>query len=317
MRRSLAQGTYADNESVDVGINDAFNYAIGYTVKATDGSTSTAGITDPGRKIYPFVSWKAKGMQERRITSASGIELSDDPLAGENEFLYRSDWCFLTGVYDASRQRLTMYLDGETHGFLDIVTDTTAAAQCPTDAKKLGKSYQTYVKLGENLGNVLAGPATTTERLLLDEVRIWGVAPHTVALTGSADNYITNFVRSAHEIADGARRPVTPVFGLYDPSIGDRYQVAHSGGLPVQPNRHAYTVDRRVSDNPWRTRPGTPGTYVRVSYLDMNNNDRWEPGENIWRDRTVAQALEEDQYNEDFDEANYEATDDIGLLVMT
>ena len=292
VRRAFAKNDYADNESV-AETDIAWNYAIGFRVKADDP-----------QNVYPFISWKALNGAERRLESTVGLAIT--PNAGDAS-LGTSDWHFLTGVYNAGTQKLTMYLDGAAHDERTITNISNSAAQCPTDASKVGSGFQCYVKLGEGFGN--GESAHSKDSLLIDEVRVWGVQSNTVAADKTATGYVTNFVRSANEIAFGHSNPVTPVWGVYDPSLNDRFQTTTESGTPYKTNTITYMLDQHISDNDWATKPGTIGSAVRLSYHDQNANGRWDPGEDIWRDRSVAEAMQEDAGKSDYDPTSYEDVD--------
>ena len=302
VRRSFSASDYTNDAQVTDA--DAYNYAIGFKVDAKASTSDT-------NKIYPFVAWKAKDNDEKYVgTDEISVPMSMT-LTSEGQ---RSDWIFVTGVYDSVNRRLYLYVNGELKHYKTFDAATSAGAQCPTEAAKLGKSYKSYFKLGENASN---GSTDSTAYLQLDEVRVWGIKPNTIALYNSSD-YLNAYVRSADEIADGAARPITPVRGVFDAGISARYQTITQSGLPVRDNPHTYELDKRVSDtaldSTWTTKAGSIGTRVLVSYHDQNDNGYWDPGEDIWRDRSVAQARDEDSQNEDFDETQYLDADDTKVI---
>ena len=267
IRRSFSATDIASNASAADAV--AWNYAIGLRL-------------DPdGEKVYPFVSWKATHGIERRVNSDIGksdvgIDLTLEP-SGEAP-TYQTAWFFISGSYEASTQTLNLYIDGEKVRTSTISTALAASEQCPVDETKVGNNYKSYLKFGENFD--LEAPA----KMLLDEVRVWGVKPGTIQTT---NGYITNYTRSDDEIASGVKGPVAPANGVYDSAIGDRYTFPGNTGSQ-------YLVDTRVSDSAWNTDSGTAGTSVRVYYEDRNHNNKWDADEDIWRDRTLAQAEAED-----------------------
>ena len=267
IRRSFTTANVAANASVADAA--AWNYALGLRL-------------DPdGNKAYPFVSWKAPNGIARRVNSDIsksdvGIDLTVEP-SGE-AVTYQTAWTFLSGSYDASTQTLSLYIDGEKIRTMTISATLAATEQCPVDEAKIGEGYKSYLKFGENFD--LEAPA----KMLLDEVRVWGVQPGTVQ---TSTGYISNYTRSDDEIASGVKGPVAPARGVYDSAIGDRYTFPRNAGS-------SYLIDTRVSDSAWNTNAGTVGTLVRVYYEDRNHNNKWDPEEDIWRDRTLAQAEAED-----------------------
>ena len=267
IRRSFTTANVAANATVDDAA--AWNYALGLRL-------------DPdGNKAYPFVSWKAPNGTERRVNSDAsksdvGVDLTVEP-SGEAA-TYQTAWTFVSGSYDASTQTLSLYIDGEKVRTMTISATLSATEQCPVDEAKIGEGYKSYLKFGENFD--LEAPA----KMLLDEVRVWGVQPGTVQ---TSNGYISNYTRSDDEIASGVKGPVAPARGVYDSAIGDRYTFSRNSGS-------SYLIDTRVSDSAWNTNAGTVGTSVRVYYEDRNHNNKWDPEEDIWRDRTLAQAEAED-----------------------
>ena len=231
-------------------------------------------------KVYPFVSWKAPNCIERRVNSNVaksdvGMNLVNEP---SEDSTYQTAWTFISGSYDASTQTLSLYIDGEKVRTETISAPLSANEQCPVDEAKIGEGYKAYLKFGENFD--LDDPA----KMLLDEVRVWGVQPGTVE---TSNGYISNYTRSDDEIASGVLGPVAPAVGVYDSAIGDRYTFSRNSDSN-------YLIDTRVSDSAWNTSAGTVGTSVRVYYEDRNHNNKWDPEEDIWRDRTLAQAEAED-----------------------
>ena len=118
-----------------------------------------------------------------------------------------------------------------------------------------------------------------------------GLKANTIEAEGTNTGYIANFVRSAAEISDGHTRPVTPIEGVYDGGLADQYATIDASGEPVGGNTVDYAVDNHVSDGEWTTKTGAVGIRAIVSYHDENDNGIWDPGEDIWRDQTLADAI--------------------------
>ena len=262
VRRSYSNSSYNDNEKVD-DENAAWNYAIGYEVK--DG------------ELYPFVSFKAHdGAQVRKVASDMPLEIESG----------KTDWHFVTGVYDSIAKQMYLYVDGEMVAAKVFKSITTAAEQSPSTAKLAGGYDFTTTKIGEIF---VEGDDSST--VMIDEVRIWGLKPNSVEADGTNTGYIANFVRGAAEITDGHFRPVTPIEGVYDGGLADIYATTDDSGEPLGGNTVDYAVDNHVSDGIWTTKTGTIGTRAIVSYHDENDNGMWDPGEDIWRDQTLAEAI--------------------------
>jgi hypothetical protein len=316
VRRSFTATMYQADEMAEDA--QAWNYAIGYRVKASDANQVT-------KKLYPFISFKSKSGKERFIRSDVGVDIeinTTDIKVPGTEALYRrglTKWHFLTGVYDSINHKLYMYLDGEEHETKTYTNIVKVEDQCPIDATKVGSGFNTYLKLGENFGN--STKMTEEQRkadpsyLLIDEVRVWGVKPNKVAIHSSALGYMTTFFRNSTEIADGHKRPITPTWGIYDTCLDDRFNTTYDGGGLVGTNTHNFCVDEHVSDSEWTTKPGTQGIWAVVSYHDQNANGHWDEGEDVWRDRTVAEAINEDALLEDFDITLYEVEDEDQIMV--
>ncbi|MCR5381154.1 MAG: hypothetical protein K6G44_09255 [Lentisphaeria bacterium] len=262
VRRSYSNSSYQDNEKVD-DADAAWNYAIGYTVK--DG------------EVYPFTSFKAHaGAQIRKVETDTALPIIND----------KTDWHFVTGVYDSIAKQMQLYVDGELVAAKTFKSITTAAEQSPSSAKIAGGYDFTTTKIGE-----IFAEDDDTSTVMIDEVRVWGLKPNTVEAEGTNTGYIANFVRSAAEITDGHFRPVTPIEGVYDGGLADQYATTDASGEPVGDNTVDYAVDNHVSDGEWTTKTGAVGIRAIVSYHDENDNGIWDPGEDIWRDQTLADAI--------------------------
>ena len=262
VRRSYSNSSYQDNEKVD-DADAAWNYAIGYTVK--DG------------EVYPFVSFKAHaGAQIRKVETDTALPIIND----------KTDWHFVTGVYDSIAKQMQLFVNGELVAAKTFKSITTAAEQSPSTAKIAGGYDFTTTKIGE-----IFADDSDTSIVMIDEVRVWGLKPNTVEAEGTNTGYIANFVRSAAEITDGHFRPVTPIEGVYDGGLADQYATTDASGEPVGDNPFDYAVDNHVSDGEWTTKTGAVGIRAIVSYHDENDNGIWDPGEDIWRDQTLADAI--------------------------
>ena len=262
VRRSYTSNSYQDNEKVD-DADAAWNYAIGYTVR--DG------------EVYPFTSFKAHaGAQVRKVETDTALPIIND----------KTDWHFVTGVYDSIAKQMQLYVDGELVAAKTFKSITTASEQSPSTAKNAGGYDFTTTKIGE-----IFADSGDTSVVMIDEVRVWGLKANTVEAEGTNTGYIANFVRSAAEITDGHFRPVTPIEGVYDGGLADQYATTDASGEPVGGNTVDYAVDNHVSDGEWTTKTGAVGIRAIVSYHDENDNGIWDPGEDIWRDQTLADAI--------------------------
>jgi len=226
------------------------------------------------------------------------VLLEQEDLDAIDNVLQKSEWIFLTGVYNASTQKLSLYINGE---FKDEITagGATAASQCLTSIS----GYTPYVKVGERmidneaLASYPAAPPAdglNPARLLVDETRIWGVPNSTVRVRGGG--YISAFTRNAAEIAFGASRRVYPSTGVYDPSLDYRYYTTARDGSVLSGNTQSYCVDVRVDDHEGVIiPPGTIGLSAgNLAYFDRNSSGSWDYGEYVWLDRNYRVTINDD-----------------------
>ncbi|MDD2302864.1 MAG: hypothetical protein PHG30_09905, partial [Eubacteriales bacterium] len=279
LRRSFStDDKIADNDAVELGASA--NYALGFTVAA--GSNGYLSLV-------PFVSFKVADPASPQSIVNSPVEI---PLVREDEesayTLLKSDWVFLTGVYSAATQKLSLYIDGE---FKDekIVGGASSSFQCPTAIE----GSTAYVKIGEHMVANQNTASGKEARLLVDEVRVWGVPNSTVHTRGGG--YVTAFTRNAEEIAFGVSRSVYPVYGIYDPCLDYRYFTTTDRGGLLTGNPQTYVVDIRVDDHDEPIPLGTVGQGAgNLSYSDLNGNGQWDMGEYVWLDRNYKIVVDEE-----------------------
>ena len=153
--------------------------------------------------VYPFVSFKAHaGAQIRKVETDTALPIIVD----------KTDWHFVTGVYDSIAKQMQLFVDGELVAAKTFKSITTASEQSPSSAKMAGGYDFTTTKIGE-----IFVDGDDDSKVMIDEVRIWGLKANTIEAEGTNTGYIANFVRSAAEISDGHTRPVTPIEGVWRP----------------------------------------------------------------------------------------------------
>ena len=270
LRRAFAEDSRIEgNEALDAAAPS--NYAIGYKlVKGISGRLA----------IEPFASFMVPGAASLSIVTAPlPIELSLEDETSDLPLL-KSDWLFVSASYHAGNQKLTLYLDGEFKAERGV-GGSSANVQCPTSVS----GHTAYVKLGEHMvSNDLDLSGDIQARMLIDEVRVWGVHNSTVRVRGGG--FINSFTRSAEEIAFGVTRSVYPRSGVYDPSLNIRYLTTAENGAVLQGNPQSYVVDIRIDDNEVEIPLGIVGQSAgTLAYSDLNGNGKWDVGEYVWLDR--------------------------------
>ncbi|NMA19786.1 MAG: hypothetical protein GX927_04320, partial [Lentisphaerae bacterium] len=279
LRRSFSMNDkIADNDAVDAAAPT--NYALGFTIAAGNNGYLS---------LVPFVSFKVADPTSPQSIVNSPVEI---PLVREDEEsayeLLKSDWVFLTGVYSATTQKLSLYIDGEFKAE-KTVGGAAASFQCPTAVE----NHTPYVKIGEHM---VANPSMASgkeARMLVDEVRIWGVQNSTIRVRGGG--YLTAFTRSPEEIAFGVSRSVYPVSGVYDPCLDYRYFTTTDRGGLLAGNPQTYVVDIRVDDHEEPIPLGTIGQSAgNLAYSDLNGNGQWDIGEYVWLDRNYKVEIDEE-----------------------